>query len=99
MCEITNGGTISVIGAGPVGLCAMMCAKYMGAEKIIAIDIDKTRLKIAREQGLADETFTPETCNITNADGVIECAGTSESFQLAMENRTPECDCWRGCDV
>lgn len=89
MCEITNGGTISVIGAGPVGLCAMMCAKYMGAEKIIAIDIDKTRLKIAREQGLADETFTPETCNITNADGVIECAGTSESFQLAWKIARP----------
>lgn len=89
MCEIQKGDTIAVIGAGPVGLCAMMCAKYMGAGKIIAIDIDKTRLKIAQEQGLADEVFTPETCDITNADGVIECAGTSETFQLAWEIARP----------
>ncbi len=89
MCEIQKGDTIAVIGAGPVGLCAMMCAKYMGAGKIIAIDIDKTRLKIAQEQGLADEVFTPETCDITNADGVIECAGTSETFQLAWTIARP----------
>ncbi len=89
MCEIQKGDTIAVIGAGPVGLCAMMCAKYMGAGKIIAIDIDKTRLKIAQEQGLADEVFTPETCDITNADGVIECAGTSETFQLAWKIARP----------
>lgn len=89
MCEIQKGDTIAVIGAGPVGLCAMMCAKYMGAGKIIAIDIDKTRLKIAQEQGLADEVFTPETCDITNADGVIECAGTNETFQLAWEIARP----------
>lgn len=89
MCEIQKGDTIAVIGAGPVGLCAMMCAKYMGAGKIIAIDIDKTRLKIAQKQGLADEVFTPETCNITNADGVIECAGTNETFQLAWKIARP----------
>lgn len=89
MCEIRKGDTIAVIGAGPVGLCAIMCAKYMGAGKIIAIDIDKTRLKIALEQGLADEVFTPETCDITNADGVIECAGTNETFQLAWEIARP----------
>lgn len=89
MCEIRKGDTIAVIGAGPVGLCAMMCTKYMGAGKIIAIDIDKTRLKIAQEQGLADEVSTPETCDITNADGVIECAGTSETFQLAWKIARP----------
>lgn len=89
MCEIRKGDTIAVIGAGPVGLCAMMCAKYMGAGKIIAIDIDKTRLNIAQEQGLADEVFTPKTCDITNADGVIECAGTNETFQLAWKIARP----------
>ena len=91
MCEIKNGDTISVIGAGPVGLCAMMCAKYMGAGKIIAIDIDKPRLKIAREQGLADVTLSPEQAEmeIHNSDGVIECAGTSESFQLAWKIARP----------
>lgn len=89
MCEIQQGDTIAVIGAGPVGLCAMMCAKYLGAGKIIAIDIDEIRLKIAKNQGLADVILTPETCNIDNADGVIECAGTNESFQLAWKIARP----------
>ncbi|MCM1010250.1 MAG: alcohol dehydrogenase [Fusobacterium sp.] len=89
MCEIQTGDTIAVIGAGPVGLCAMMCAKYMGAGKIIAIDVDETRLEIAKTHGLADETFTPQNCDITNADGVIECAGTNESFQLAWKIARP----------
>lgn len=41
LCEITRGDTVAVIGAGPVGLCAMQCAKILGAGKVIAVDIDK----------------------------------------------------------
>lgn len=91
MCEIKNGDTISVIGAGPVGLCAMMCAKILGAGKVIAIDIDETRLKIAQNQGLADVTLSPEQAEkeLHNSDGVIECAGTSETFQLAWRIARP----------
>ena len=81
MCEIRQGDCVAVIGSGPVGLCAMMCAKYLGAGTIIAIDVDETRLKIAQENGLADYTFNPSKCNIEEeikkltenrgADGVI----------------------------
>ena len=99
MCEIKSGDTIVVIGAGPVGLCAMMCAKYTGAGKIIAVDIDETRLKIASERGLADYTFNPSKCDIEKeiksltenrgADGVIECAGTKETFEMSWKIARP----------
>lgn len=90
MCEIKKGDKIAVIGAGPVGLCAMMCAKILGADKIIAIDIDETKLHIARMQGLADITLSPEEAKeIHDADGVIECAGTNDSFQLAWQIARP----------
>lgn len=95
MCEIQKGDTIAVIGAGPVGLCAMMCAKYMGAGRIIAIDVDENRLKIVQKEQLADNVFNPKSTNIKleiknltenrGADGVIECAGTKKSFEM----------CWR----
>lgn len=95
MCEIKKGDTIAVIGAGPVGLCAMMCAKYMKAENIIAIDIDETRLEIAKQQNLAQYCFNPNVVNVEKeikkltdnrgADGVIECAGTSETFEMSHE--------------
>ncbi len=99
MCEIKEGDTIAVIGAGPVGLCAMMCAKYMGAGNIIAIDVDKTRLKIARKERLADYVFNPLECDIEKevknltenrgADGVIECAGTKETFEMCWKIARP----------
>lgn len=95
MCEIKGGETIAVIGSGPVGLCAMMSARYLGAEKIIAIDINDERLKLAKDKGHADYIFNPEKCNILDevkkltfgrgADGVIECAGCDETFQMAWK--------------
>ena len=99
MCEIKQNDTIAIIGAGPVGLCAMMCAKILGAKRIIAIDIDEDRLELATKQGLADFTFNPNSCDIEKeinnltlkrgVDGVIECAGTAESFEMSWKIARP----------
>ena len=92
MCEIKKDDTIAIIGAGPVGLCAMASAKIINPCKTIAIDIDDYRLKLVQKLGLADYIFNPRNCNIkqevlniTNnrgADGVIEASGANESFQV-----------------
>lgn len=99
MCEIKNGDTVAVIGAGPVGLCAMMCAKYLGAGKIIAIDVDASRLEIAKNQKLADFVFNPSDCDVEKevknltenlgADGVIECAGAKDTFEMSWKIARP----------
>ena len=96
LSEIKAGDTIAVIGAGPVGLCAMQCAKYMGAGKVIAIDIDEKRLKLAKKLGFADFVLTGESCEekvkeITTygADAVIECAGADDTFELAYKIARP----------
>lgn len=99
MCEIKKGDTIVVIGAGPVGLCAMMCAKYLGAGKIIAIDVDASRLEIAKNQKLADFVFNPPDCDVEKevknltenrgADGVIECAGAKDTFEMSWKIARP----------
>lgn len=99
MCEIKTGDTIAVIGCGPVGLCAMMCAKYMGAEKIIAIDRDNSRLELAKTHQLADYIFNPQNCDIETevkkltqnrgADGVIEAAGGASTFDLSWRIARP----------
>lgn len=57
IAELERGCTVAVIGAGPVGLATMMCAKLAEPERIIAIDIDAKRLALAQERGLADETM------------------------------------------
>lgn len=99
MCEITKDDTIAIIGCGPVGLCAMMCAKVLGAEKIIAIDIEQSRLELAKSQNLATHYINSSNCNLEDeiknltqgrgADKVIEAAGASNTFELAWKIARP----------
>ena len=99
MCEIKQGDTIAVIGSGPVGLCSMICARCLGAATIIAIDINDNRLAFAQKQKFADFILNPQKNDIekeikahTNgrgADGVIECAGGDNTFELAWKIARP----------
>lgn len=95
LCSIRPGDTVAVIGAGPVGLCAMMCSRLFGAGKIIALDIDKSRLDRACEQGLCDVSLLSGSCDVRQeicrhthgrgADAVIEAAGGTDTFQTAWQ--------------
>ena len=99
LCEIKPDDTVAVVGSGPVGLCSMACAKIFSAGKIIAIDIDDSRLDIARRNKLADYFINPlktdvekTVKDITNnhgADGVIEAAGGENSFETAWKIARP----------
>lgn len=99
LCGIRPGDTVAVIGAGPVGLCAMMCCRLFGAGKIIAVDIDKCRLDLARRQGICDVALYSGACNILQeicrhthgrgADGVIEAAGGEDTFRTAWQIARP----------
>ena len=99
LCNIKQNDIIAVIGAGPVGLCSMMCAGLFGASKVIAIDIDSTRLDIAAKNKLADYTINPAHQDLQNiieeitggdgADGVIEAAGGENTFELAWKIARP----------
>lgn len=66
IADIEEGSTVAVIGAGPVGLTTMMCARLKNPAQIIAFDIDDKRLLRAHEQGLADKTINPKTINPAN---------------------------------
>ena len=97
--EIRNGDTVAVIGAGPAGLCTMLCARLYAPSCIIAIDTDPYRLNLAKEKGLADITLVPgkdlvekgirELTEGRGADVVIEAAGGKDTFQLAWEIARP----------
>lgn len=99
LCEIKPDDTVAVIGSGPVGLCSMACAKIFSAGKIIAIDIDDSRLDIARKNKLADYFINPlktdvektvkDITNNRGADGVIEAAGGENSFETAWKIARP----------
>ena len=97
--EISKKDTVVVIGAGPTGLCTMMCAKLFEPKKIIAIDIDDNRLNLAKENGYADIVLNSSKDNIKEeilkltdsrgADKVLEVAGGKDTFNMSLDIARP----------
>jgi aryl-alcohol dehydrogenase len=52
--KVGYGDTIAVFGTGGVGLSAVMAARLVGARRIVAVDINRERLELARELGATD---------------------------------------------
>jgi len=99
LAAIRPGDSVAVLGAGPVGLCAMQCARLFGPAQIIAVDILPSRLQLAQERGYADlgidaaaddvEARILDATGGLGADAVIECAGGHDTFQTAWKVARP----------
>ena len=99
LAEIKPADTVAVIGAGPTGLCTLMCARLYGPGMVIAIDTSDERLELAKEQGLADVIINPlkqdveqEVKKLTlgrGADAVLEVAGGRDTFRMAWKIARP----------
>jgi len=74
-----------VVGSGMIGLLAMQAARLAGCSRIIAIDPDDTRLRLAREMG-ATETVNPKQAEPPQgiADVAIECVGATDPVRTAI---------------
>jgi alcohol dehydrogenase len=91
---VRPGDVVAVVGAGPVGLAAITCARLFSPSHVIAIDRSDTRLKKASEFG-ADVTVNDaredaaavirELTGRLGADVAIEAVGTAETFELAVK--------------
>src|SRR4029450_7416425 len=89
------GKTAVVVGDGAVGLLAVLAAKQLGAERIIAMSRHEPRQKLAREYG-ATEIVTErgdegvarikELTNGLGAHSVIEAVGTQESMMQSIRS-------------
>ncbi len=85
---------VVVLGCGPIGLMAVDVLKNSGAAKIIAIETNETRLKLAKELG-ADVVINPlkedvvarvlEETNNHGVDVVTEFAGNAKALALALD--------------
>ncbi|GGK52032.1 IMP dehydrogenase [Micrococcus flavus] len=92
------GKTIAVVGDGAVGLCAVLAAKTLGAEQVIAFSRHADRAALAREFGadvvIAErgEEGAAQVRELTNgygAHGVVEAVGTQESMDQALASVRP----------
>ncbi len=96
--NVKPGATAVVVGDGAVGLLAVLSAKQMGAERIIAMSRHEARQKLAREFGATDIVSERGDAGIERvkeltkgigADSVLECVGTQESMQQAIRSARP----------
>jgi threonine dehydrogenase-like Zn-dependent dehydrogenase len=96
--HVQPGKTVAVVGDGAVGLCAVIAAKQMGAERLIAMSRHETRQQLAREFGATDlvtergDEGVARIKAITDglgAHAVIEAVGTQESMMQAIRATRP----------
>jgi threonine dehydrogenase-like Zn-dependent dehydrogenase len=96
--NVKPGSTAVVVGDGAVGLLAVLSAKLMGAGRIIAMSRHETRQKIAKEFGATDLVTErgeegiariKEMTQRIGADSVLECVGTKESMDQAVQATRP----------
>ena len=94
---IRLGDAVAVFAQGPIGLCATIGAKLMGAALVIGVDGDETRLKIASHVG-ADVVINPRRANVIEeikrisgggVDVAIEALGSQETFENALRCLRP----------
>lgn len=88
------GATVAVVGDGAVGLCAVLAAKRLGAERIIALGRHEARTDIARRFGATDvvaergEAAVEAVRALTRGQGahaVVEAVGTEQSMRTALD--------------
>jgi len=87
------GDTALVVGTGIIGLLVIQALKLAGCGKIIAVDLDASKLELALKLG-ADNAFNARTCDmprqiiaLTNGRGVdvaVEAVGAAGPVQMAI---------------
>ena len=96
--QVGPGRTVVVVGDGAVGLCGVLAARRLGAERIVAMSRHADRQAIAREFGATDIVAERGDDGVAKvrellggvlADSVLECVGTKESMEQALHSVRP----------
>ena len=95
--EISGEDTVLVIGAGPTGICTLLCVMLKKPKRIIVCEKSSERIRFIREHYPDVLVTEPEECKefvLRNsdhggADVVLEVAGAGDTFRLAWECARP----------
>lgn len=92
--NVKPGNTIAIVGAGPIGMAALLTAQFYSPAEIIMIDLDDNRLKSAKTFGATqiinsgDGKAVEKIMKLTNNKGVdtaIEAVGLPPTFELCQK--------------
>ncbi|HEX8780268.1 MAG TPA: zinc-dependent alcohol dehydrogenase family protein [Nocardioides sp.] len=96
--DVRPGSTAVVVGDGAVGLCGVLAASQLGAERVIAMSRHADRQELARQFGATDIVAergregvarVKELTDGVGADAVLECVGTDDAIQTAFRSARP----------
>ncbi len=95
LTPVEPGDTAVVVGAGMIGLLTLQAVREAGAERVFVVDVDDTRLELARSLG-ATQTFNSKKQDVVaevqkrtegrGADVALECVGITDAIALAVES-------------
>jgi threonine dehydrogenase-like Zn-dependent dehydrogenase len=89
---------VCVVGDGAVGLCAVLAARRLGAEQIVLMSRHDDRATLGRRFGATDVVAergedgiarVRELLGDIGADAVLECVGTADSMEQAIDSARP----------
>ena len=96
--KIVPGSSVAIVGAGPIGLAALLTAQFYSPAEVIMIDLDDKRLERAKSLGAtaavssADGKAAKNVLTLTGGRGVdtaIEAVGIPATFELCQEIIAP----------
>ncbi|MBS7342810.1 MAG: alcohol dehydrogenase catalytic domain-containing protein [Parabacteroides sp.] len=95
--EIKPEDTVLIIGAGPTGICTLLCVMLKHPRRIIVCEKSEERIRFVQEHYPEVLVVEPENCQLFvsqqsdhgGADVVIEVAGSDDSFTLAWKCARP----------
>lgn len=97
--QVKPGDTVAIIGAGPIGMSALITSQFYSPGKIIMIDLDDNRLEASKKFGATDtvnsqnaESAIQQILELTDGRGVdvaIEAAGFPSTFDICQKILAP----------
>jgi alcohol dehydrogenase len=92
--KVQPGGTVAIVGSGPIGLAALLTAQFYSPAEIIMIDLDDNRLEVAKRFGATstvnsgDGKAVATVMKLTEGRGVdtaIEAVGIPATFEVCVQ--------------
>jgi alcohol dehydrogenase len=96
--KVEPGSTVAIVGAGPIGLAALLTAQFYSPAKIIMIDLDENRLEVARRFGATETVNSKDGKAVEKVkaltagrgvDTAIEAVGIPLTFLLCQDLVAP----------
>jgi alcohol dehydrogenase len=96
--QVKPGDTVAIVGAGPIGLAALLTAQFYSPAEIVMIDLDENRLRVASSLGgtkalnSADGKAVEKVLGLTGGVGVdvaIEAVGSPATFDICQSILAP----------